>query len=104
VDGALVGQLTPVVEYTNDEGDPVQITGGRPASLTGRINLCSRSDENSTRYFDGQVAYLGTLYRWHPQLLHTCNSSLSNEDFFIIADFMYPSAPSIGQQTLKMPD
>lgn len=61
VDGALKGQMVQGVSYVNDAGNDAQITGGKPADLSGPIRLCSRSDDNATRHFGGRVAYLGVL-------------------------------------------
>lgn len=54
-----MGQVLPNAGYVDELGESVQVTGGNPAALTGPINLCTRSDNNVTRYFDGRVAYLG---------------------------------------------
>ena len=42
-----------------EDGYPVQVTGGGPMQLTGDVILCSRSDDDSQRHFDGKLAYLG---------------------------------------------
>lgn len=36
-------------------GVPVDVTGGAPLLLDLPITLCSRSDANSSRYFDGEL-------------------------------------------------
>lgn len=57
VDGAWVGELRPGMTTTAD-GSPVDATGGGPADLTDYIYLCSRSDSDNHRFFDGSVAHL----------------------------------------------
>ena len=37
-----------------------QVSGGLPANLSGPIRLCTRSDDDAARHFDGRLAYLGT--------------------------------------------
>ncbi|KAL4426385.1 hypothetical protein ABPG77_004679 [Micractinium sp. CCAP 211/92] len=56
VDGASVGELGPGMKTA--DGTPVDATGGGPADLTDSIYLCSRSDSDQQRFFDGSVAHL----------------------------------------------
>lgn len=56
VDGAWVGELGP--GSTTVDGRSVDATGGGPADLTDSIYLCSRSDSDHQRFFDGSVAHL----------------------------------------------
>ncbi|KAL4430893.1 hypothetical protein ABPG75_006149 [Micractinium tetrahymenae] len=56
IDGDLAGQLGPGSATT--DGSPVDATGGGPANLTDTIYLCSRSDSDYQRFFDGSVAHL----------------------------------------------
>ena len=59
LDGQLVGQISNTSVYTGEGGTPLLVPGGAPAALSGPIHLCTRADNNNTRYFDGKVAYLG---------------------------------------------
>lgn len=54
-----MGQISNTSTYFNDDGVQVLVSGGAPAALSGPIHLCTRADNNNTRYFDGKVAYLG---------------------------------------------
>lgn len=67
VDGRLAGQLS--VNSTLPDGTSVpSVDGGAATAMTGPIVLCSRSDGDPARYFDGSIAQLG---EWCPSL---CNS------------------------------
>ena len=56
LDGALVGQV-PVPGATDPS---MQIDGGQPVDLgQADIFLCSRADENSTRFYSGSLTHLG---------------------------------------------
>ena len=59
LDGQLVGQISNTSMYNGQDGTPLLVPGGAPAALSGPIHLCTRADNNNTRYFDGKVAYLG---------------------------------------------
>ena len=59
LDGQLVGQISNTSMYKGQDGTPLLVPGGAPAALSGPIHLCTRADNNNTRYFDGKVAYLG---------------------------------------------
>jgi hypothetical protein len=54
-----MGQISNTSTYFSDDGVQVMVPGGAPAALSGPIHLCTRADNNNTRYFDGKVAYLG---------------------------------------------
>lgn len=49
---------------------PVDVTGGAPLLLDLPITLCSRSDANSSRYFDGELL-------WARRVVSACFSVLS---------------------------
>ncbi|CAK0785312.1 hypothetical protein CVIRNUC_008519 [Coccomyxa viridis] len=59
LDGQLVGQISNTSMYNGQDGTPLLVPGGAPAALSGPIHLCTRADNNNTRYFNGKVAYLG---------------------------------------------
>ena len=59
LDGQLVGQISNTSVYSGEDGTPLLVSGGAPAALSGPIHLCTRADNNNTRYFDGKLAYLG---------------------------------------------
>ena len=59
LDGQLVGQISNTSMHNGQDGTPLLVPGGAPAALSGPIHLCTRADNNNTRYFDGKVAYLG---------------------------------------------
>ena len=59
LDGQLVGQISNTSMYNGQDGASLLVPGGAPAALSGPIHLCTRADNNNTRYFDGKVAYLG---------------------------------------------
>ena len=62
LDGQLVGQISNTSMYSGQDGTPLLVPGGAPAALSGPIHLCTRADNNNTRYFDGKLAYLGELF------------------------------------------
>ncbi|PRW58639.1 hypothetical protein C2E21_2984 [Chlorella sorokiniana] len=55
VDGQPAGSLSSASRIN---GSLVDVTGGDPAQLTSNIYLCSRSDSDPDRFFDGSVAHL----------------------------------------------
>ena len=59
LDGQLVGQISNTSVYYGDGGMQLLVPGGAPAALSGPIHLCTRANNNNTRYFDGRLAYLG---------------------------------------------
>ena len=59
LDGQLVGQISNTSVNYGDDGTQLLVPGGAPAALSGPIHLCTRADNNNTRYFDGKIAYLG---------------------------------------------
>lgn len=59
-----MAQIANTSKYVSDDGTQLLVPGGTPAALSGPIHLCTRADNNNTRYFDGKVAYLGAI----PQL------------------------------------
>ena len=54
-----MGQIANTSTYFGEDGTQLLVPGGAPAALSGPIHLCTRADNNNTRYFDGNVAYLG---------------------------------------------
>ena len=62
LDGRLVGQIANTSTYFGEDGTQLLVPGGAPAALSGPIHLCTRADNNNTRYFDGYLAYLGGSY------------------------------------------
>ena len=54
-----MGQIANTSTYFGEDGVQLLVPGGAPAALSGPIHLCTRADNNNTRYFDGKVAYLG---------------------------------------------
>lgn len=54
-----MGQIANTSTYYGADGVQLLVPGGAPAALSGPIHLCTRADNNNTRYFDGKVAYLG---------------------------------------------
>ena len=58
VDGVLMGQLSQ--NSTLPDGVTVPtVNGGGPANITGPVIMCSRSDGDAARFFDGSIAQLG---------------------------------------------
>jgi len=66
LDGQLAGQIVNTSTYFGDDGVKKLVPGGAPAALSGPIHLCTRADNNNTRYFDGKVAYLGGVSLIYP--------------------------------------
>jgi hypothetical protein len=62
LDGALAGQMVGGEAYVGEDSVLKQVSGGLPASLSGPIHLCARSDDDARRHFDGRIAYLGKLF------------------------------------------
>ena len=60
-----MGQIANTSTYFGEDGTQLLVPGGAPAALSGPIHLCTRADNNNTRYFDGYVAYLGGSYTSH---------------------------------------
>ena len=54
-----MGQIANTSTYFGEDGVQLLVPGGAPAALSGPMHLCTRADNNNTRYFDGKVAYLG---------------------------------------------
>ena len=72
VDGALAGQLS--VNSTMPDGTSVfHVDGGGTANLTGPVTLCSRTDGDANRFFDGSIAQLGT---WHTSVHNSLHQSV----------------------------
>eukprot|EP01025_Chloroclados_australasicus_P055058 TRINITY_DN6593_c1_g1_i3.p1 TRINITY_DN6593_c1_g1~~TRINITY_DN6593_c1_g1_i3.p1 ORF type:complete len:1003 (+),score=63.74 TRINITY_DN6593_c1_g1_i3:441-3449(+) len=76
IDGELVADHNE--DNLNKEGI---VVGGNPIFLTQGINICSRFDSNSQRYFDGRVAQL-SLY----------DTSLSLEEVQALYKIVKPNA------------
>lgn len=68
LDGSLKGELSANAEYEGEDSTPYLATGGRPTVLDGPMVLCSRSDNNTGRYFDGNIAYLGECLSPHEEI------------------------------------
>lgn len=58
IDGNQAGVMDPNILYTDELGNTKTATGGFPINLDGPLYLCSRSDREPTRFFDGSVAQL----------------------------------------------
>lgn len=58
MDGVLAGQLS--ANSTMPEGTSVPaVDGGGPSATNGPVVLCSRTDGDAARFFDGSIAQLG---------------------------------------------
>lgn len=58
IDGQLVAQTQPGVDYMNSAGRIATADGGNPISLNGTLTLCARADLNSQRFYSGRLAHL----------------------------------------------
>ncbi|GMH38691.1 hypothetical protein BSKO_06575 [Bryopsis sp. KO-2023] len=61
VDGAMVGKVRPNIVKATKNGKrqvDLQVTGGDPIDLTGKIHLCGRAVDSEDRYFEGSIAHL----------------------------------------------
>lgn len=77
VDGELVGEVVEGETYVDSEGDEQTATGGSPMNMTGDLYLCSRSDEEATRFYSGSLAH---LMIWNEAL--TAESMMSLYDMY----------------------
>jgi hypothetical protein len=59
LDGALKGDFSSNAQYEGGDGVTFLATGGRPTVLDGPITLCTRADNTTGRFFNGNVVYLG---------------------------------------------
>ena len=83
LDGQLAGHIANTSTYFGDDGVKKLVPGGAPAALSGPIHLCTRADNNNTRYFDGKIAYLGGISLIHPvQAYHGFLTSVSGRSPF----------------------
>ena len=53
--GGWWGQIANTSTYFGEDGTQLLVPGGAPAALSGPIHLCTRADNNNTRYFDGYL-------------------------------------------------
>ena len=58
IDGQLVAQTQPGVDYMNSAGGVATADGGDPIFLNGTLTLCARADLNSQRFYSGRLAHL----------------------------------------------
>lgn len=58
IDGQLVAQTQPGVDYMNSAGGVATADGGDPIFLNGTLTLCGRADLNSQRFYSGRLAHL----------------------------------------------
>ena len=93
-----MGQIANTSAYLGEDGTQLLVPGGAPAALSGPIHLCTRADNNNTRYFDGKVAYLGAALPLGSPLAWQEDDSMPSRAVLIPHSLWHSGKPDVPTQ------